>query len=226
MANELPGESQSLAHMDPVTASRARALVEKVPMRKWVQLLVDFKPELHLDGLGLNSFDVLCIVRAVRFRHGRVKLLDLSSNPEMGDEGASHIARHLVTPAAGPKTLRSLFISKCGIGDEGVTALAKPLPVNRSLRILEMRKNKITDAGMVAFAEGLSKNRELASVFLSGNHVGDLGAEALMEGIKIRPPSKNPEQGLIWTVWMQDNPVYTEVKARITATLGKKAVRW
>lgn len=150
--------------------------------------LVDGRTEyLHAEDLGLNDFDALILAKALKFKSPHVKLLDLNNNPDLGNMGMAHICRHVLA-ASSPVNLRSLFLSNCGISNEGISSLIQPLRyAEQSLHILELRNNEISDEGVEELAEALSiqsvKTPDF-TLFLSGNRaIGEKGAVALCKAV-------------------------------------------
>jgi Ran GTPase-activating protein (RanGAP) involved in mRNA processing and transport len=106
-----------------------------------------------------------------------LRLLRLSFNDRLGDEGAE-----LVANCPNLAGLRSLKMSFCAVGDSGAKALAAS-PYLIELRVLKLwsdRDNPISDEGARAIAQ--SPNfRRLVALRLRDNAIGDAGAIALAE---------------------------------------------
>lgn len=221
----LPGEPPGCACC--IAKEQARRLLEIVPRKKWHQLL-EGKEAVILDGLGLDDFGALVVARLCRraaegdgaggSRGGKVRSLSLNSNPAIGADGAGHLARTLL---ASGHPLRSLFLTDCGLGDEGVAAVAGAVHESETLMILELRKNGITAEGASAVAKALRQNGSLMNVYLSKNEIDDDGALALSKAILWRP-----ERAPKVKMWLQDNPVSEPMRERISRVLGKTTVKW
>ena len=146
------------------------------------------KDYLHLDDLKLTDFDALIIAKILKYNSNAVKLLDLNNNPDIGDIGLSHVCKHVIAPSS-PIRLRSLFMSGCGITDQGIHELISPLRwAEQSMHILELRKNQITDDGVEIIAQALSRpgtiNTPQFSLFLNSNPlITDRGAIALAKAV-------------------------------------------
>ena len=100
---------------------------------------------LHLGDMNASSVDLLC----PRLDHLRELSFDCrgdlsETEPNLGDSGALRV---IACPAL--KTIRSLSLPLCGVGDETARAIAR------------------------------ADFPELTTLNLGGGHVGDLGAEAL-----------------------------------------------
>ena len=162
--------------------------VLKFPTKEKLVKLIEGRSDfLHADDLKLHDFDALIIAKSLKYKCPGIKLLDLNNNPSLGNMGLVHIGRHLLA-ASSPVNLRSLFLSNCGISDEGVSNLIQPLTyAEQSLHILELRKNQITDDGVEELAEALSRpsiNVPEFSLFLSGNKsIGERGAVSLCKAV-------------------------------------------
>ena len=167
---------------------------------KLVKLMEDRASFLHLDDLGLNDFDALVVSRILKFRSASTQLLDLNNNPLIKDEGLGFVARNVLDMNS-PVRLRSLFMTNCGISDEGIESLVRPLShPEQSLHILELRKNQITDSGAETLAKILSYPSAVApefTLFLNGNSsIGAQGAVALAKAVV-------ESQGRL-KVWLKD----------------------
>jgi len=184
---------------------RATLFQTRVP-EKQIEKLLDLGKYMHLDRLAIDDFDTLVIARICRFINPGISLLDLNSNPEIKDAGASHLVRHVISHTP----LKSLFLSSCGLTSTGLVDLAASLTKNKDMQILELRKNQITDEGAEALAEALIANMHPRpiSVFLSGNLVTDSGALSLAKASIYRDDLK---------VWLMDSPgISSEAKEEIS----------
>lgn len=155
--------------------------------QKLVKLMESRNDYLHMDDLGLTDFEALIISKILKFKAPSTKLLDLNNNPLVGDTGLGHISKHVLA-ASSPVQLRSLFLSGCGITDEGLHHLMGPLKwPEQSLHILELRKNGITDNGAELLAEVLGKpsvNTPEFTLFLNANsQIGERGVVALAKAV-------------------------------------------
>lgn len=154
---------------------------------KLVKLMEDLADFIHLDALNLNDFDALILSRMLKFRSAGTQLLDLNNNPLVGDAGLGFVANN-VLDIKSPVQLRSLFMSNCGITDEGIESLVAPLShPEQSLRILELRKNSISDTGADMLAKVLSYPSAVTpefTLFLNSNSaITGAGAVALAKAV-------------------------------------------
>lgn len=160
----------------------------KFPQKEKLVKVLDGRADFfHADDSSLHDFDALIISKMLKYKCPALKLLDLNHNPQIGNIGLAHIARHILA-ASSPVNLRSLFVSNCGISDEGIPSLIQPLMyAEQSLHILELRKNQISDDGAEQLAEALAKPSVITpefSLFLSGNkNIGERGAVALCKAV-------------------------------------------
>ena len=110
------------------------------------------------------------------------------SNPRLfsrQEDTTKHIARVLELN----RTLRTLNLAKCLVGDDGAAVLAEALVGNPSLRSLKLACNQIGANGAEAFARLLASGgcRTLVELELSSNAVGDDGAIAFADAIAAQP---------------------------------------
>ncbi len=92
-----------------------------------------------------------------------LQVLNLARNPEIGDQGAMHLAEGLKINCA----LETLNLSDCGITSEGVNNIAQALTVNKTLQNLDVEGNNITDDGVVRLAKVLKANVSLTNLNLA-----------------------------------------------------------
>ena len=161
---------------------------EKVKRKdKLVKLMEDRADFIHLDALNLNDFDALILSKMLKYRSSSTQLLDLNNNPLISDVGMRFLSRNVLDMKS-PVHLKSLFMSNCGISDEGVESLIAPLShPEQSLRILELRKNSITDKGAELLAKVLSYPSTVTpefTLFLSNNaEITGAGAVSLAKAV-------------------------------------------
>jgi len=134
----------------------------------------------------------------------------MSSNQDVGDEGATAIADMLVSNAS----LETLWMLSVGLTSKGVVALAESLRHNNTLRLLQLSDNPLIDdegatamgrmlaanttfeklwfggtsmtlEGVSAIAEGLKKNRGLVGIGLPSTRVGYKGAEVIAQALTV-----------------------------------------
>jgi Ran GTPase-activating protein (RanGAP) involved in mRNA processing and transport len=103
--------------------------------------------------------------------------LDLSSNDDIGDEGAACIAAAL----RGSQTLRVLDITGISMGSAGAAAICDALAVNTSLTKLSAGCNRLGNAGEVSFAAALQGNQTLLDLDLRSCQIGAEGMARFAE---------------------------------------------
>nr|DAD34676.1 TPA_asm: hypothetical protein HUJ06_005316 [Nelumbo nucifera] len=79
------------------------------------------------------------------------------------------------------RTYRSVDMSGCNFGDEGLFFLAESLGYNQAVEEVDFSANGITEAGVKAFDGVLQSNIVLKTLNLSGNLIGDEGAKCLSD---------------------------------------------
>ncbi|KAH8499940.1 hypothetical protein H0E87_015250 [Populus deltoides] len=79
------------------------------------------------------------------------------------------------------RAFRSVDMSGCNFGDEGLFFLAESLAYNQILEEVSFAANGITAEGTKAFDRVLQSNISLKTLNISGNPIGDEGAKILCE---------------------------------------------
>ncbi len=92
------------------------------------------------------------------------------SSPQIGVRGCEAIASHMILQPPGGAVLRTLLLSYNEVGDEGATALAEVISLNRPLTRLGLKNNNINQAGLVTIGHALGSNGNLSHLALFGNH--------------------------------------------------------
>mmetsp|Transcript_148622 Transcript_148622/g.274299 ORF Transcript_148622/g.274299 Transcript_148622/m.274299 type:complete len:715 (+) Transcript_148622:34-2178(+) len=143
------------------------------PLRLSCQELV-----LRKDAIGDSG--ISAATAFVRPWAGRIQIIRMVEC-EMGDQGASAIARLLGPKSAGP-VIRELCLSANCIRDQGAEDIAKALSRCDNLERLLLDRNCIGHDGAKALALHLPRSNVSELVLgshLGGNPVGEAGAEAL-----------------------------------------------
>ena len=68
--------------------------------------------------------------------------------------------------------IQDLHVAGCGIGEEGVVALANALSTNTTIKCLSIGGNKISKCGQDAIIEALSKNTVLSTLNIQKMYYG------------------------------------------------------
>lgn len=142
---------------------------------------------LRLCSIGVASCnltasgiaEIAAGVRGRSFAEPGLKVLNVSGNARLGDEGVMELLPLLVP------TLEELYIANVGLGDVGMDALATKLPRAPALGILSCNANpNIVGFGWKALGATLSKLLVLKSLQAEGcSGMGDSGAGVLVAGI-------------------------------------------
>jgi Ran GTPase-activating protein (RanGAP) involved in mRNA processing and transport len=83
------------------------------------------------------------------------------------------------------KTLKSLYLGVCRLGNAGVEPLLKgPLPSHPALEHLSLTYNRLGATCVSTLNSMLASNKQLQYLDLSGNSLGQEGAEALVAGLQ------------------------------------------
>ena len=112
--------------------------------------------------------------------HLALQIVDFSLSAFFDDDTTKILGEALKTT----RSLRTLRLMGCSIGDVGAGTLAKALKVHRTLRVMDLSSNDIRDPGAKALAEGITVNTSLIEMDLSLNAIGDSGAQALIEALR------------------------------------------
>ena len=82
--------------------------------------------------------------------------------------------------------LKTLDISHCGIGDQGMKSLASALEMNGSLEQLDLTGNEsVTGIGHMALGESLKRNRRLKTLDISDCGINVQGMKSLASALKM-----------------------------------------
>ena len=127
--------------------------------------------QLHMSG---NTWSVDYRSKCIREEDGGlIRIRSIHSRPEslvqltelnfehqrLGSVGACLLAELL-----NQTSLQSLSIAGCGVGEEGIIALASALSTNTTIKHLAIGANQISACGQEAFVQALSKNKTLTSL--------------------------------------------------------------
>ena len=104
-----------------------------------------------------------------------LQVLELENNPNIGDQGALHIAEGLKINS----TLKELNLNKCGLTYKSMTQLAEALTLNTTLKNLDVGENNISDAGVIFLAKALNSNTGLTDLNLVGCNMSDMSLNEL-----------------------------------------------
>jgi len=117
--------------------------------------------EVNLHDCSLDEHRVGFLVEELSKCSNSLNKLDLSEN-NLSDGGVVHIGKILRN-----KNVKTLIISHCAIGDQGLKSLASALEVNASLEQLSLSGNDaVTRVGLMALGESLKRNRGLKTLWM------------------------------------------------------------
>lgn len=135
--------------------------------------------DLILRDCGLDAGNIDVLAEALDKSKGLV-LLDIASNAGIAAEGGRLLARCL----GHCKRIKSVDLSMCRLGPEGMKALCDSLQRNMSITQLSLNNNDCKDAGAVAVGSLLTHNNTLTHIDLQANKISSAGIRALCEGLK------------------------------------------
>ena len=131
--------------------------------------------KLEIDSCHLTSQDISVLCTAL-YQHSELQVLNVSSNPTIGDEGASYIAAMLKVN----KVLQGVDLANCDITDTGVRELSETLKINQTLRGLYLSNNYgITSLGAHYLSDMLLVNTSLQKLSLWLININEDGATKL-----------------------------------------------
>lgn len=109
-----------------------------------------------------------------------LEMVILSGN--LGD--AAGVDGEFKTGLSKNKSLKSLCLAACRLGDQGVTTLCDgPLKTHPSLEHVSLNYNRLQNAVCEGIVKMLSVNQTLEYLDLCGNSIGPEGAEELVKGL-------------------------------------------
>lgn len=106
-----------------------------------------------------------------------------ASEMDIVDEDAAKLANAM--KLIKPDQLKSLYLHRNKIGDEGFAAIVKAIPSVPSLEVLMVSQNKLTDDSMKAFAAlaGTQGGAGIKQISLQRNKIGDNGMRHFAKAI-------------------------------------------
>eukprot|EP00955_Chlamydomonas_euryale_P091353 364615-Chlamydomonas_euryale.AAC.30 len=112
----------------------------------------------------------------------RLRALDLSNHPKLGDEGIDALVAAL--GPGGNTSLRTLCLGNTGIDDASAAALGTMLKTNSSLHTLRLPNNsRMHSSGLRKLFVALELNSSLRTLDLTANKLGDPGTCAALAGL-------------------------------------------
>eukprot|EP00759_Apiculatamorpha_spiralis_P003468 PhF_6_TR11664/c0_g1_i1/m.18845 len=159
----------------------------------------EFEPDLSTNGLQfLQPFGVTASLQRLRLHNDNLKsiipsstVLDLSkglcenytlNNVELagcsglgGEAAAPPLSQALVTN----RRIKHLGLSRCRLGNTGISILAEALKINQTLTSLDISQNEAKDGAAGVLAEMLVMNNSITSVHMEHNKFHTDGYAAL-----------------------------------------------
>ncbi|XP_022095643.1 protein phosphatase 1 regulatory subunit 37-like [Acanthaster planci] len=133
--------------------------------------------DLYLAENRLIPSDAIHLGSMLKHNRG-LKLLDLRNN-HIQDAGLSHLCDGLLDQMEGQLTTLVLWNNQ--LTQNGMTHLAKALPMLMSLETLNLGQNNLGNDGVHILKDALMKNRSLLRLGLYACRFGDQGTVALAE---------------------------------------------
>jgi Ran GTPase-activating protein (RanGAP) involved in mRNA processing and transport len=131
--------------------------------------------ELTMAKCAMGDLGTVAVCAFVRQWAPRIQTIRLTEC-DIGDAGGAALSRILGS------NLRELCLTSNCIGDDGISAIAKALPLCDSLERLLLDRNHIADEGAKALGAHLHRSNVsevLLGSHLGGNRIGTEGVEAL-----------------------------------------------
>jgi small GTP-binding protein len=145
----------------------------------WLPTHLDFARALYWRG-GSIVAELDCIGQAIG--NSRLSELRLSGNT-LDPEKLVRILDPAMTRLQSTQTLKSLNLSKCSIGDDGVFLLADAISAGLTIHDLDLSMNGIGDNGVGILSGAMQRTSCVRVLKLMQNNIGDLGARALAVAI-------------------------------------------
>ena len=134
-----------------------------------------------LSNCSLDEYRVSFLVKELSSRSLK-PLLTLDLSKDNLSDGVVHIAEIL----RHSNCFKTLDISRCGIGDEGMKSLASALEMNGSLEELVLSGNRaVTGIGLMALGESLQRNGGLKTLDISYCSIDDKGMKSLASALEM-----------------------------------------
>ena len=134
--------------------------------------------DLNISFCDLDSNGAHLIADAICYNH-TLRELDMSGNPDIGDDGATILAGMLIRN----QTLITLDMQCCGITELGAIKLAEALCLNSTLTEIDLSGNAIKDQGACALAQMLTRNQSLRELNIQSCSISGVGASHLARAL-------------------------------------------
>lgn len=128
----------------------------------------------------LLSEDVCKVTLNAFMFNKSLTVLDLKGN-NLRNSGAHLVGKLLKRTMS----LTELYLewNTLGMWDDGITAIAEGLALNRSLQVLDLSNNQISHEGGQEIASSLKQNRVLRTLDMRWNNIGVIGGRAFLSSL-------------------------------------------
>uniref|UniRef100_A0A8C1U1J9 NLR family, CARD domain containing 3 n=1 Tax=Cyprinus carpio TaxID=7962 RepID=A0A8C1U1J9_CYPCA len=152
--------------------------------------------DLNVSSNHLGDLGTVALAQALMVNHV-LHTLSLQSN-SVSDRGIKALS-HALQSNQGLSCLNVFNLCLCVcvcvcvcfsltanlLHDEGVTAIAEAMRVNRAITSLHLQENTLGDNGVIALASALRSNSSLSVLYLQGVSAGKSGAVALADALVV-----------------------------------------
>ncbi|KAL7545765.1 hypothetical protein ACHAWF_011275 [Thalassiosira exigua] len=148
--------------------------------------------EINLNLKKLCDADLVVLAKVLR-KSKVLKILFLYQNSITLAEG------QFIDALAKNQSLRTLYLERNKIGDEGANRLAKVLKENDTLEVMHLNSNEIGDEGAKSLADALQISTSLKTISLGSNQISDVGAQHLAKSLT--------ENNTLREIWINFNSI-------------------
>lgn len=119
-------------------------------------------------------------------------------------DNLSHIALLLTND----RSLKSLELVRCSIGDTGTISFINSLPNDSCLKYLDLYNNSITDFGIQSLADKLKKTSSLIRLKLAHNQISNIGVQLLAD-VLVNHKTNLEQLSLVGNKLITDSCIYS-----------------
>lgn len=119
----------------------------------------------------MGEFAVGILSKALAI-HASLQHLDLSDCRFASSTGLLSLVEGL----GKNRSLATISLEACKLGEEGAAFIGRALHLNRTLQSIDLCENGIQLEGLTMLLNGMEQNKMLQSVYLQGNEICDEGA--------------------------------------------------
>lgn len=136
--------------------------------------------QLSMCNQMVGDSGVASIAKQLEDKGNLLTWLDLS-RCDVGPAGAKELADRFLAKTV---SLKTLWLNRNRLGDEGAAQIARGLLHNTSLAKLDLEHNNVRGKGVMALAHALKANPSFRALCVSFNWVGDQGGEEVAAALK------------------------------------------